>query len=167
MEQDLRRDSPPARLEDALADRRGAHDARTVAVLGVAADKVRDGVEPFGFPREDAGPHLVALVGADFALEGAFDGAEFDGEGAFAVGGEEGVAVLVAGLVDAEGEEGAEEVGAGDVEVGVVGAVGFWDECKCYGDGDIFLLGNMWGIFLLCQLKSISLREQWEDVTSG
>ena len=36
---------------------------------------------------------------------------------------EEGVAVLVARLVDAEGEEGAEEVGAGDVEVGVVGAV--------------------------------------------
>ena len=129
MEQDFWRDSPTPRLKDALANSRSTHNARTVAVLGVAADKVRDCVEPFGFPSEDAGPHFVALVGADFALEGTFDGAEFDGEGAFAVGGEEGVAVLVAGLVDAEGEEGAEEMGAGDVEVGVVGAVGFWDEC--------------------------------------
>ena len=105
MEQDFRRDCPAARLEDALANSRGAHDASVVAVLGIAADKVRDGVEPFGFPGQDARPHLVALVGADFALEGTFDGAQFDGEAAFAVV-EEGAAVLVAGLVDADGEEG-------------------------------------------------------------
>ena len=86
---------------------------------------MRDGVEPFSIPREDAGPHLVALVGSDLAFERAGDGAEFDGEGAGAAV-EDGVAVLVAGAVDAGGEEGAEEVRAGDVEVGVVGAVGFW-----------------------------------------
>ena len=106
VEQDLRRDGPAARLEHALADRRGADDARAVAVRGVSADEMRDGVEPLGVPGEDAGPHLVALVGADLALEGTFDGAEFDGEAGFADG-EEGVAVLVAGLVDADGEEGA------------------------------------------------------------
>ena len=43
---------------------------------------MRDGVEPLGVPSQNAGPHLIALVGADFALEGAFDGGEFDGEGA-------------------------------------------------------------------------------------
>ena len=106
MEQDFRRDSPTARLKHALADRRRADDARAVAIPGVPADEMRDGVEPLGVPGEDAGPHLVALVGADFALEGTFDGAEFDGEAGFADG-EEGVAVLVAGLVDADGEEGA------------------------------------------------------------
>ena len=106
MEQDFWGDSPTARLKDALADSRSADDARAVAVRGVSADEMGDGVEPFGVPSQDAGPHLVALVGADFALEGAFDGGEFDGEAGFADG-EEGVAVLVAGLVDADGEEGA------------------------------------------------------------
>ena len=106
MKQDFRRDSPTALLKHALADGRSAHDTRLVAVLGVSADEMRDSVEPLGVPGEDAGPHLVALVGSDFALEGTFDGGEFDGEAGFA-GGEEGVAVRVASLVDADGEEGA------------------------------------------------------------
>ena len=66
---------------------------------------MRDGVEPLGFPGQDARPHLVALVGSDFAFEGTFDGAQFDCEAAFAEA-EDAVAVLVAGLVDADGEEG-------------------------------------------------------------
>ena len=43
---------------------------------------MRDGVEPLGVPSQNAGRHLIAVVGGDFALEGAFDGGEFDGEGA-------------------------------------------------------------------------------------
>ena len=109
---------------------------------------MRDGVEPFRVPSEDAGPHLVALVGADLAFEGAGDGAEFDGEGAAGAGVEDGVAVLVAGAVDAGGEEGAEEVRAGDVEIGAVGAVGFWGERVSGGlarGGEGFRVGEVDG----------------------
>ena len=121
MKQHLRRDRPAPRLKHTLTNRRRAHYTRSVAV---PSDEMRNSVEPLSIPGQDAGPHLVALVGPDFALEGAFDGGEFDGEAAFVAGFEEvGIAVLVAGLVDADGEEGAEEVGAGDVEVGVVCAV--------------------------------------------
>lgn len=61
---------------------------------------MRDGVEPLGVPGQDPGPHLVALVGFDFALERARDAAELDGE-AFLPHAEEAVAVLVARGVDA------------------------------------------------------------------
>ena len=65
-----------------------------------------DGVEPFGVPRQYPGPHLVALVGSDFAFEGTGHGAEFDGEGIIRM--EDAAAMLVSGLVDADGEEGAQ-----------------------------------------------------------
>lgn len=106
MEQDFRRNCPAAGFEDTLADSRGANDASIVAVFGISADKVRDGVEPFGFPCQDARPHLVALVGSDFAFEGTFDGAQFDCEAIFADA-EYAVAVLMAGLINADGEKGA------------------------------------------------------------
>lgn len=81
-EHDFRRDRPPARFEDAFADRGGANDA--LAALHVLADKMRDGIEPFGFPGQDTSPHLVALVGSDFAFEGTLDRAQPDREATLA-----------------------------------------------------------------------------------
>ena len=121
MEHVLGQDRAAARFEDAFADGGGANDA--LVAFGVLADKVRDGVEPLGVPGEDSRPHLVALVGSYFAFEATLDPAQLDGETALAQV-DDAIAVLVPGLVDAEGEEGAKQVGSGDVKVGVVSAVG-------------------------------------------
>ena len=101
-EHGFRGDCAAAGFEDALADGGGADNV--LGAGGVAADKVRDGVEPFGFPGQDPGPHFEALVGPDLPFEGTPDGAEFDGE-AGRLGAEEWVSVLVSSAVYADGEE--------------------------------------------------------------
>lgn len=139
------RNGSPARFEHALAHRGGADDAVAVFALRVLADEMGDSVEPFRVPGQDPGPHLVALVGFDFALERARDAAELDGE-ALLSHAEETVPVLVACGVDAGREEGAEEVGPRDVEVGIVGAVGF-----CCGFGStVDRLGREEEVIIAC-----------------
>ena len=96
-------------------------------LAGAGADDVRDGVQPLAVPSEQARHDVEALQGGDFAVEKGGHGAE--GDGVFAGRGADvgGQAVLVAGVqaAQADAQQGAHEVGAGDIEVGEVGAVGF------------------------------------------
>jgi hypothetical protein len=86
--------------------------------------EVRDDVHPLLVPAQDARPHLVRLVRLELALERAGDGAEREAEErAPAAVVARGAAALV---LDARGEERADQVGAGDVYVGEVGRVCFW-----------------------------------------
>lgn len=97
----------PARLEHAFADRGGANDASFLGIakcvfLFAQCGEMCNGVEPFVVPGEDSGPHLVALIGFDFAFEATIDSAEPDGEAAFL---QLVKAAPVARVVDADGEE--------------------------------------------------------------
>lgn len=86
---------------------------------------MRDDVDPLSVPSEQARPHLVFLVRADLALEATVYAAEHDAPLALcglAVGSDDGVWFLVE-FADGDVHERGDEVGAGDVEVGEVGAV--------------------------------------------
>lgn len=85
---------------------------------------MRDDIDPFLIPTQDSRPHLVFLIGFQFFLEWAWDGAEGEAE--------EGAAAAVVAacsaalILDAGAEEGADEVRACYVDIGEVGRVCFW-----------------------------------------